>query len=570
MTSRKRNNSSTFNLSALRGADSDRTPEHKAKKRRQTHKKRRQNILETLEARQLLAADGGPQLIGIQPNTGELIVDNSIVQTRPRVLTLRFDQDQQIDPGTLSAVQVTRAGEDNLLGTEDDVAIVPGLVSLGEDANNEVVVRFSEALVDDLYKVEVVGYDDPSAGLIGLRNTRGELLQTGDAEDRVDVTRFDLRLGALVEAVVPQPVIRMPDGSLQQNRDEILVHFNDDPLCVENDINGNPTLRSVENPRFYQLLLTQETVRTSDDALYRPDQVVYDEATNTARLIFSSDLNELGDDADGNAGVGLEGGTFRLRIGTAVDDRVDLIIPLDERSVAPLVVTDFGIPGLRVTFQSVAVGEANSGRLVRFEDSGGGGLTVTTEAAASGLDTVVVDLGGDSPTIADLETAITNDVAGVITMTVDAGDDTQLVPSRLIDAPPLSLVAVGETLQTAFDVGVFGNSGLNGELTSLVYSESIDPQPFLIEPIGGDDDLGHSETANHINSDFGPDLTAGVTEVAYNFQGIFATVGATSHLNQITETEKVRIREALNLWSSEIGVQFRETADEGLTFGFGD
>ena len=571
MTSRKRNNSSTFNLSALRGADSDRTPEHKAKKRRQTHKKRRQNILETLEARQLLAADGGPQLIGIQPNTGELIVDNSIVQTRPRVLTLRFDQDQEIDPSTLSAVQVTRAGEDNLLGTEDDVAIVPGLVSLGEDANNEVVVRFSEALVDDLYKVEVFGYDDPSAGQVGLRNTRGELLQTDDAEERVDVTRFDLRLGALVEAVVPQPVIRMPDGSLQQNRDEILVHFNDDPLFVENDLNGNPTLRSVENPRFYQLLLTQETVRTSDDALYRPDQVVYDEATNTARLIFSSDLNELGDDADGNAGVGLEGGTFRLRIGTAVDDRVDLIIPLDERSVAPLVVTDFGISGLRVTFQSVAVGEANSGRLLRFEDSGGGGLAVTTEAAASGLDTVVVDLGGDSPTIADLETAVANDVAGVITMTVDAGDDTQLVPSRLIDAPtPLSLVAVGETLQTAFDVGVFGNSGLDGELTSLVYSESIDAQPFLIEPIGGDDDLGHSETANHINSDFGPDLTAGVTEIAYNFQGIFATVGATSHLNQITETEKIRIREALNLWSSEIGVQFRETADEGITFAFGD
>jgi hypothetical protein len=570
MTSRKRNNSSTFNLSALRGADSDRTPEHKAKKRRQTHKKRRQNILETLEARQLLAADGGPQLIGIQPNTGELIVDNSIVQTRPRVLTLRFDQDQQIDPGTLSAVQVTRAGEDNLLGTEDDVAIVPGLVSLGEDADNEVVVRFSEALVDDLYKVEVVGYDDPSAGLIGLRNTRGELLQTDDAEQRVDVTRFDLRLGALIEAVVPQPVIRLPDGSLQQNRDEILVHFNDDPLFIENDFNGDPTLRSVENPRFYQLLLTQETVRTSDDALYQPDQVVYDEATNTARLIFSSDLNELGNDAGGNAGVGLEGGTFRLRIGTAVDDRVDLIIPLDERSVAPLVVTDFGIPGLRVTFQSVAVGESNSGRLLRFEDTGGGGLAVTTEPAASGLDTVVVNLGGDSPTIADLETAVTNDVAGVITMTVDAGDDTQLVPSRLIDAPPLSLVAVGETLETAFDVGVFGNSGLDGELTSLVYSESIDAQPFLIEPIGGDDDLGHSETANHINSDFGPDLTAGVTEIAYNFQGIFATVGATSHLNQITETEKVRIREALNLWASEIGVQFRETADEGITFAFGD
>ncbi|HBV63757.1 MAG TPA: peptidase, partial [Rhodopirellula sp.] len=570
MTSRKRNNSSTFNLSALRGADSDRSPEHKAKKRRHTHKKRRQNILETLEARQLLAADGGPQLIGIQPNTGEVIVDNSIVQTRPRVLTLRFDEDQQIDPNTLSAVQVTRAGEDNLLGTEDDVAIVPGLVTLGEDADNEVVVRFSEALVDDHYKIEVIGYDDPSVGLVGLRNTQGELLQTSDPQQRVDVTRFDLRLGALVESVVPQPVVRLADGTLRQNRDEILVHFNDDPLFVENDEAGNPTLRSVENPRFYQLLLTQETVRTSDDALYQPEQVVYDEATNTARLIFATDLNELLDDADSNAGVGLAGGTFRLRIGTAVDERVDLIIPLDERSVAPLVMTDFGIPGLRVTFQSVAVGESNSGRMVRFEDSGGGGLSVTTESGVGGLDTVVVDFGGATPTIADLQIAITNDVPTLVTMTVDLGDDSQLLPTRLIDAPALSLVAVGETLETALNVGVFGNSGTDGELTSIVYSESIDPQPFLIEPIGGDDDLGHSETVSHINAGFGPDLIAGVTEVAYNFQGIFATDGGVSHLNQITETEKVRIREALNLWASELGIQFRETADEGITFAFGD
>ena len=571
MTSRKRNNSSTFNLSALRGADSDRTPEQKVKKKRQTRKKRRQNILETLEPRQLLAADGGPQLIGIQPNTGELIVDNSIVQTRPRVLTLRFDQDQQIDPGTLDAVQVTRAGEDDLLGTADDVLIVPGLVSLGEDADNEIVVRFSEALPDDQYKIEVFGYDDPSEGVIGLRNTSGELLQTDDPEERVDTTRFDLRLGALVEAVVPQPVIRMPDGSLEQNRNEILVYFNEDPLFVENDdVTGEPTLRSAEHPRFYQLLLTQETVRTTDDALYQPTDVIYDEATNTARLIFSDDLNELADDANGNKGVGLEGGTFRLRIGTAVDDRVDLIIPLEQRDVAPRVVTDFGVPGLRVSFQSVAIGEANSGRMLRFENVGLGGLAVTTEPAASGLDTIVINLGGDSPTIADLDTAVTAAVPGLIVMDFDPADGGVALPQRVVDAPPLTLVAVGETLETSLDVGVFGNGGVDGRITSLVLSESIDAQLLALEPIGGDDDLGHSETATHINPAFGPDLNPGVTDIEYNFQGIFATVGATSHLNQITEVEKVRIREALNLWASKIGVQFRETADQGITFAFGD
>ena len=567
MTSRQRNNSSTFNLSALRGADSDRSPERKAQKKSQTHKKRRQNILETLESRQMLAGDSGPQLIGIQPNTGSLIVDNSIVQTRPRVLTLRFDQDQQIDPSTLGAVQVTRAGPDDTLGTQDDVTIVPGLVSLGDNASNEVVVRFSEALIDDQYMVEVFGYDDPSVGLIGLKNTAGELLQTGDSEQRVDITRFDLRLGALIEAVVPQPVVRLVDGTLQQNRNEILVYFNDDPLFVENDFNDDPTLRSVENPRFYQLLLTQETVRNSDDALYHPDEVVYDEVTNTARLIFSDDLNELGADVDGNLGVGLAGGTFRLRVGTAVDDRVDLIVQLDERSVAPSAVTDFGIPDLQVMFTSVAVGEIESGRQVRFQDTGGGGLLVTTEPSASVLDTIVIDLGGTTPTIADLIGPV--DATGLITMSVE-GDDTQNVPDRLVDAPPLTLVAVGETLETALNVGVFGNAGIAGDLTSIVYSESIDAQLFQVEPIGGDDDLGHSQTVNHINAAFGPDFNPGITEVSYNFQGIFQQNGPISHLNQITETEKVRIREALNLWSSKVGVQFRETADQGITFAFGD
>ena len=579
MTSRKRNNSSTFNVSALRGTVSDRSPEHKAKTRRQTHKKRRQNILETLEARQLLAGDvGGPQLMGIQPNVGELIVDNSIVQTRPRVLTLRFDEDQQIDPSTLNAVQVVRAGEDDLLGTEDDVTIVPGLVSLGEDADNEVVVRFSEALVDDLYKVEVSAFDDPSEGVIGLRNMRGELLQTSDPQQQTDVTRFDLRLGALIEAVVPQPMVRSADGRLSQNRNEIVVYFNDDPLFVEDDELGQPTIRSAEHPRFYQLLLTQETVSTTDDALYHPDEVVYDEATNTARLIFSTDLNEL-PGVDGKAGVDLAGGTFRLRIGTAVDERVDLIVPLETRDVVPFVVTDFGIPGVTATFESVAGGESNSGRIVRFEDTGGAGLSVTTEPAASGLDTIVVNFGGDPPpNIGALKASV--ELLGLVNLVENRGDDpadpldpalaAALLPASVLEAPALTLVAVGETLETSLDVGVFGKSGTNGALTSLILSESIDAQAFLIEPIGGDNDPGHNPTRSHINSAFGPDLTAGVREVAYNFQGVFEEVGAVSHLNQITPVEKERIREALNLWASKIGVQFRETVDQGITFAFGD
>ena len=197
------------------------------------------------------------------------------------------------------------------------------------------------------------------------------------------------------------------------------------------------------------MLLTQDTVRNTDDALYHPDEVIYDEETHTARLLFSSDINELGPDDDENSGVGLAGGTFRLRIGTAVDERVDLIIPLEERGVAPSVATDLGVPGVRVTFEARLFGESESGRLLSFEDSGAGGLNVFTEAASE-LDTIVVDLGGDTPTIADLKSAIeaTPAIDALISMRIQ-GDDTQELGPRLVGAPPLSLVAVGDTLETA-------------------------------------------------------------------------------------------------------------------------
>ncbi|KAA1257828.1 hypothetical protein LF1_03180 [Rubripirellula obstinata] len=536
-----------------------------------SHQKRRRNLLETLEPRQLLA---GPQLVGIQPNEGDLIVEGSVRNEAPRALTFRFDEVQQIDDANLSGIQLQRAGGDGLFGTADDVTIQPGLVTLGDNAQNEVVVRFADSLPDDLYRATVFGVDSPSQGIEAIRNVDGESFQPSIAGQGAQSVNFELRLGALIEAVVPQPVVRTEDGSLVQNRNEIVVYFNEDPLFVEDSsatgtitvgaqqiavtgnlvdgsfddtqinfapsttatrvaatldpatrtitvsyptgittvsaiavaidtladfsasvvagnpnvpfvapaggakVSGSPTARSAENPRFYQLLLTQDTVRTTDDALYFPETVVYDEATHTARLIFADDINNLGPDADGNAGVGIGGGTFRLRIGTAVDDRIDLILP---------------------------------------------------------------------PT--------TTDLTG-------------------IDA--------GETLTTAFDVGVLDNS--NG-ITSLVLSESISPQPFDIELPGGNDDPGRREIpelaggglVQFVNAAFGDpnsesaaDVTDGITEIAYNFQGIFASNGGNSFLNQITQRQRTRVREALDLWSRSVGVQFRETVDSGITFAVGD
>ncbi|MEL6106099.1 MAG: peptidase, partial [Planctomycetota bacterium] len=544
---------------------------HPTKARRSRPRKlrdtRRRQLLETLESRMLLA---GPQLIGIQPNEGALIEDGTVRDTSPRVLTFGFDEDQVISAQSFDGIQISRAGADGQLGTNDDISIEPGLITLGDPNQNEVVVRFAESLPDDEYRIEVFAFDDAGLGITGLRNANGELFMPSDPNARSEVVDFRLSLGALIESVVPQPVIRNSDGSLSQNRDEIVVYFNEDPLFVEDDDNGNPTERSAENPRFYQLLLTQETVRTTDDLRFHPETVVYDEATHTARLIFADDINEL-------SGVPLEGGTWRLRIGTAVDDRVDLILPPTQVSVTPSAVTDFQQDGLRVVFASRTLGEAASGVTVRFEDTGAGLLT----ARLDGDGNVVFDFGGSAPLVQDLidVVGLTPAVDAILTISVEldgtigAGADTA-VPLSVIGAPPLSLQAAGDTLATSLDVGIFGQ---DDNITSVILTESIDPQAFDIELRGGNDDPGHRdltgaarELSRHINPDFGADTLNGVTEIAYNFQGIFDSVGNTSFLNQITESHKTRVREVLNLWSADLGVQFRETLDEGITFAVGD
>ncbi|MEM9826472.1 MAG: peptidase, partial [Planctomycetota bacterium] len=84
---------------------------------------------ESLESRQLLA---GPELVGIQPNEGELLVDNAVLSVSPRELVFRFDDDTRLDPETLDAIRLTRAGDDGVfesatatsdLGTNRDVLL---------------------------------------------------------------------------------------------------------------------------------------------------------------------------------------------------------------------------------------------------------------------------------------------------------------------------------------------------------------------------------------------------------------------------------------------------------------
>lgn len=603
MTSRQRN---TVSPSTENASSRDRAPSVPARRRSKTSKRggesrqqRRRHLVETLEARQLLA---GPQLIGVQPNEGDLIDDGAVRQTAPRVLTFRFDENQQIDPTTLGGVEISRAGGDG--DFNEKIVIEPGSITLGDPNENEIIVRFAENLPDDDYQIKLFGYDNPDEDIVGIRNLNGELFVPNEAGERVQTIDFDLDLGALIESVVPQPVVRNADGSLTQNRNEIVVYFNEDPLFVENDANGNPTTRSAENPRFYQLLLTQDTVRTTDDVVYQPAKVVYDQETFTARLFFDTDdINDLKfeqavltaqdasqlaqleaalvagtpsvAEAEANLAafkdsfaVPVGGGTFRLRIGNAISSSAELQLQPAEVIPRPFTSVALDNSGSEFLIRSLLLGEDQPERSVAFVNSAAGGLAVSLDANGR----VVVDFGGSTPTVNDLRVAVasTPSVAGLVE--VDSNSFGSLaLPLSLTNKSDFNLVGLGGTLTTSYNLGELGSTG---ELSSVLIRESISPMPFDLDLPGGNDDPGHRQVdtafQGHLNPLFGADSVDGITEIAYNFESNVASTGGTSFSNQITERQRQRVREVLDLWSAKIGVQFRETVSEGITFAVGD
>ena len=98
-------------------------------------KKDRRSLLEALEQRQLLA---GPNLVGIQPNQGQLLFEGTELNSAPRELVFRFDDSTAIDPDTLSGIRITRQGNDG--GFESAIATS----DLG--TGNQVLLEFRSRL----------------------------------------------------------------------------------------------------------------------------------------------------------------------------------------------------------------------------------------------------------------------------------------------------------------------------------------------------------------------------------------------------------------------------------------
>lgn len=196
-------------------------------------------------------------LVTVIPNQGVFLSNGAKMYEAPQELTLRFTPGQSIDVTSLSAITVTRAGLDGIfddpatpaLESTDDVSITPGYIGTGDSAN-EVVVRFASTLADDKYQIRI-----QATGAGSLVGNAGDSL-IPDANKTYRSFNFELDLGALVESVVPQPVIRslpfaVTNTSSISDGDLITINAGPYSYVFEMDLATNPGVSGTHLPITY-------------------------------------------------------------------------------------------------------------------------------------------------------------------------------------------------------------------------------------------------------------------------------------------------------------------------------
>lgn len=397
--------------------------------------KRRALRHELLEERRLLAL--GPQLLGIDHNNGVLIQEGSIINTAPRELTFRFDEGQVLDRATLGAIRLVRSGNDGVFDNGNDVAINPGYLDLGQSSFS-VVMRFNQTLVDDMYRVQIIGQ-----GTGALRNADG--MAFGDlTADNVDNGQnfsqtFDLQLGAKIISVVPQPVTRDPGtGALSQAKNKIEVYFNNDAL--------NAT--SASTPAFYRLIDTQ------DQSLLFPQSVAYDSVANVAVLTFANDLSTA---------------TFHLQIGES-----------DEGAPTATGAVDLGTVSQQAraaTYDSPILRDVNGNVLPTIIPDGGAVISAITVADSFLVSDLNVELDIDHSWGPDLRIFLTGPAGQRVELVRDAGSQVrggQIYGVKYNDLDGDGRRDAGEPGQSGWTLFIDANG--NGQLDAGERSTVTDAQ----------------------------------------------------------------------------------------------
>lgn len=120
----------------------------------------------------------------------------------PQQIRLLFTPGTQIDPATLGSITVSRSGGlADAFGNGNDIIVTPGFVGVDDAPNeNQVIIRFAEALPNDSYRITI----GASLKTLAAESAPVQMFRDGGAFNLA----LKLDLGAQVTSVVPQPVIR--------------------------------------------------------------------------------------------------------------------------------------------------------------------------------------------------------------------------------------------------------------------------------------------------------------------------------------------------------------------------
>lgn len=477
--------------------------------------------LETLEDRRVYAID--PVLVqadgGIAFNTGT--APTTVRNESPRELTFTFPAVPGMDPATLATgIRLLGANKDSVFNA-NDITYTPAYLDLGEDPT-QVVMRFATPLPDDLYRIEFIGGT--------LRDSDGVPFNLG-ATFNVD---FRLNLAPQILAIVPQPIDRNPTtNALTQRTNQVDVYFNNDDLF-------SAPGQGAQDPKYYRLLVTRGTVDPLDDATgveITPTSVSYDPVKDKAVLTFSQDIHLFGGTVNGVADPAV---AYRLRIGTNEVRRPNVY--------------------------GVTAGGATTDYLTSDPGS-------TFSGSANLRNLLAAGFANPNDTIDNFLKSLNNST---------------------------------------------GNANVLQSGTSVIIGQSIDPQYYNLTWPGGNEDPGHRDVytgnhpggqvviapppqlrtrtviagndilENHLGTVFAQDPLAppaatadsvnGVTTYYYNFRSELGYVPDTSTgtipnqptFNVITERQKQRAREVLEVIGQYSGVNFVETEQQGFIIATGD
>ncbi|MCY2966314.1 MAG: hypothetical protein NT069_22220, partial [Planctomycetota bacterium] len=350
------------------------------------------------------------------------------------------------------------------------------------------------------------------------------------------------------------------DGGLTQAADTVVVYFNQNPLVQA----------LAENPAYYQVF------DVATGKMYLPQTVRYDAVGNTAVLQFSADLPKstfhiqigapnVANDTLGNA----------VNLGTLyVDGGINTLVGfIGDRGGISSDVRDFDL----YSFRTGANGTSGNASVFGFDSSFTTGLRMRlfdANGTPISFATNSITFSGLTPNTQyyiGVSGSGNNSYSPVTGVATQNGVGTGSYKLQVVLDNSIIQNNDTSSFDTATQLGVLGANGfqVDGEIKAPG-NQAYPPLP------GGSDEPGHREIpvggeTNDAGSGTTPTVPTGIPKYFYNFQSIYGTdPQGNTLLNGITDAQKQRAREVLEIYSRYLGIEFVETASQGLTIVTGD